>query len=155
MSVPHIGQPMMKARVPSIGSTTQRSRASGRVDPCSSPTKPCSGQRSATAWAITCSAALVGLGNGVEGARAGLVGDVERLTKVGPYGCAGRIGRDMREIYEVAQGRLRLICHSITLAGRKTSPNNGGLIFGHKSVSCSVHVSLMWPALNMCCRVAT
>ena len=35
----------MKARVPSIGSRTQRSRASGRSRPNSSPSMPHSGQR--------------------------------------------------------------------------------------------------------------
>ncbi len=98
MSVPHIGQPMMKARVPSIGSTTQRRRASGRVDPCSSPINPCSGQRSATACGDDPFGGLVGLGDGVESAPAGLVGDVDWLTKVRAYGRSGRVGQRMGKI---------------------------------------------------------
>jgi hypothetical protein len=37
ISVPKTGRPVMKARVPSIGSSTQRNRASARSRPNSSP----------------------------------------------------------------------------------------------------------------------
>jgi hypothetical protein len=43
ISVPQIGRPVMKARVPSIGSSTQTYSASARSTPCSSPYTPCSG----------------------------------------------------------------------------------------------------------------
>ena len=56
ISVPNVGRPVMKARVPSIGSSTQRSRACGRSRPNSSPRMPCSGKRSASTARIACSA---------------------------------------------------------------------------------------------------
>ena len=54
--VPKVGRPVMKARVPSIGSSTQRIRASGRSRPNSSPSTPCSGNRSVSTARIACSA---------------------------------------------------------------------------------------------------
>ena len=54
--MPNVGRPVMKARVPSIGSSTQRSRESGRSSPNSSPSTPCSGKRSARTARIACSA---------------------------------------------------------------------------------------------------
>ena len=45
ISVPNCGRPVMKARVPSTGSSTQRKRAPGRSRPNSSPNMPCSGKR--------------------------------------------------------------------------------------------------------------
>ena len=43
ISVPQAGIPAMKDLVPSIGSSTQTYSASGRSEPNSSPTTPCSG----------------------------------------------------------------------------------------------------------------
>ena len=56
ISVPKVGRPVMKARVPSIGSSTQRIAASGRSRPNSSPRMPWSGNRSVSTARIACSA---------------------------------------------------------------------------------------------------
>ena len=54
--VPKVGRPVMNARVPSIGSRTQRSRASGLSSPNSSPIMPKPGKRAARTARNACSA---------------------------------------------------------------------------------------------------
>ena len=56
ISVPKIGRPVMKALVPSIGSSTQTYSASVRTAPCSSPNTPCSGTCSVSSARMAVSA---------------------------------------------------------------------------------------------------
>ena len=63
--MPKIGRPVMKALVPSIGSSTQTYSASVLTAPCSSPNTPCSGtwrvSRSRIAVSASRSAMVTGL----------------------------------------------------------------------------------------------
>ena len=103
MSVPHIGQPMMKARVPSIG-------IDDPAEPRVRPRRAVLLADEAVIWPALRDGrgddplgGLVGFSDGVEGARAGFVGDVERLTEVGPDGRSGGVGQRVGEIDEVAK----------------------------------------------------
>ena len=80
ISVPKVGRPLTKARVPSIGSSTQRSRASGRSRPNSSPRIPWSGKRSASTARIACSALRSAI---VTGERSDLVSIAKPARKNG------------------------------------------------------------------------
>ena len=93
ISVPKVGRPLTNARVPSIGSSTQRNCASGRSRPNSSPRIPWSGNRSAQNRAHRLFRAAVGDRH----RRAiGFLIDTQAGAKERPHHGTGNVGRGLR-----------------------------------------------------------
>lgn len=83
ISVPHTGRPVMKERVPSIGSSTHTRSASSRSEPYSSPRMPWSGKHSPISARIAASAARSATVTGSKAAPSSLFSTASRERKCG------------------------------------------------------------------------
>ena len=105
ISVPHSGMPVMKARVPSIGSMIQLRWPAPAT--CGEFLADDAVLRIAGFDRLAYGAlgGTVGGGDGVEAGGGGLVADSNRLAKIRQRHLAGNIGQAMRELQMLAQVR--------------------------------------------------